>query len=83
MKTAISIPDDLFAQVEAVIKEAGMSRSEFYREAARSYAAQLASADLTARIDAYIERTGDDGTDSDWTDWSRAHLAQATEADEW
>ena len=37
MKTAISLPNAIFEEAEAVAKRLGMSRSEFYTEALRVY----------------------------------------------
>jgi hypothetical protein len=60
-----------------------MSRSEFYREAARAYTHQLEAGAVTAGLDAYIERSGDSGLDAEWTDQSRRALARATNQDNW
>ena len=83
MKTAISLPDDVFATLEEAARRANMTRSEFFRNAGLRYAAELAREDVTRAIDAYIEATGDDGSDQEWTEMSRRTLARATEADEW
>ena len=37
MKTAISVPDDTFSEVEQRARALGMSRSEFYTVAVRYY----------------------------------------------
>ena len=37
MKTAISLPDDLFSIAEEVAKQQGISRSELYATALRAY----------------------------------------------
>jgi len=37
MKTAISIPDDLFEEAEAFARRFGKSRSQLYREALAEY----------------------------------------------
>lgn len=52
MKTAISLPDDLFAQADAFAKNAGMSRSELYVTALREFILSRQREDLTARINA-------------------------------
>ncbi|MDR1635247.1 MAG: ribbon-helix-helix domain-containing protein [Bifidobacteriaceae bacterium] len=83
VKTAISVPDDLFERFETAARRAGMSRSEFYREAAKAYADQLEGNEITAAMDAYIERTGDAGSDAEWTAASRQRLAEATADDQW
>jgi len=37
MKTAISLPDSVFAEAEALAKELGLSRSELYAKALQAY----------------------------------------------
>ena len=60
MKTAISVPDEIFSQVGSRAAELGISRSEFFTLAARQYLRQLADASLTRQIDAAIDAAGDD-----------------------
>jgi metal-responsive CopG/Arc/MetJ family transcriptional regulator len=43
MKTAISIPDDLYRQVEACARRLKVSRSHFFATAARQYLARQAT----------------------------------------
>lgn len=52
MKTAISLPDDLFALADEFAKEAGLSRSELYATALREYILSRQQDDLTERINA-------------------------------
>jgi Ribbon-helix-helix protein, copG family len=59
MKTAISLPDDTFEQATRQAEELGISRSEFFARAARSYLDQLASGSLTRQINEAL-RTADD-----------------------
>lgn len=40
MKTAISIPDEVFRKAEYLAKKQGISRSEFYVQAIRAYIAE-------------------------------------------
>ena len=49
MKTAISLPDDLFNQVEKLVQRSKRPRSEVYAEALREYMARHASEDETTR----------------------------------
>ncbi|KJH73366.1 ribbon-helix-helix domain-containing protein [Aliterella atlantica] len=37
MKTAISLPDSIFAEAEALAKQLGLSRSELYTKALQAY----------------------------------------------
>lgn len=56
MKTAISLPDDLFEIAERLAAERGISRSELYATALRKYLEAHAREDLLERIDAACER---------------------------
>jgi len=81
MKTAISVPDEIFNQVGSRAAELGISRSEFFTRAARQYLGQLADASLTQQIDAAIDAAGDDDSGHAAATAGRAFLA-ATD-DEW
>jgi mRNA interferase MazF len=52
MKTAISVPDDIFDSAESLAEELGMSRSELYSVAVAEYVAKYRSRDITAQLDA-------------------------------
>lgn len=60
MKTAISIPDDTFRRAEERAASLGISRSEFFAQAARQYLDQLDAESLVGRIDAAVELAGAD-----------------------
>ena len=81
MKTAISVPDEIFNQVGSRAAELGISRSEFFTRAARQYLGQLADASLTQQIDAAIGAAGDDDSGHAAAAAGRAVLAAAD--DEW
>jgi len=81
MKTAISVPDEIFNQVGSQAAELGISRSEFFTRAARQYLSQLENASLTQQIDAAIDAAGDDESGHAAAAAGRAFLA-ATD-DEW
>jgi len=55
MKTAISVPDPVFAEVEAKVGELGMSRSQFYTVAAESYLQELSHQNLIAQINEAVD----------------------------
>ena len=64
MKTAISVPDDTFEQVERRIEQLGVSRSEFFAIAARRYLDDLDRESLTERINESLSLvSGDDTSD--------------------
>ncbi len=47
MKTAISIPDSVFAAAEATSRRLGMSRSEFYAKAVQAFVDAHQATDVT------------------------------------
>jgi len=51
MKTAVSIPDDLFHRADALADRLGKSRSEIYREALADYVARREPAAVTRALD--------------------------------
>src|SRR4051794_12532771 len=51
MKTAESIPDDLFRQADALARRLGKSRSEVYREALADYVARREPGAVTRALD--------------------------------
>lgn len=80
MKTAISIPDDIFAQAEERAADLGISRSEFYTRAAHRYLAQLDEESLTGQINDAIEMIGTaDESGEAAVAAGRRHLAGAEE----
>ena len=52
MKTAISLPDDLFASAEALAERMGISRSHLVATALAEFVAKHQSRKVTARLDA-------------------------------
>lgn len=52
MKTAISVPDDLFARAEDLACRVGVTRSEIYVRALRDYVLRHDSEDVRAAFDA-------------------------------
>lgn len=51
MKMAVSLPDDLFAEVDALASELGTSRSKLYAAALREYLARHRPDAVTAALD--------------------------------
>jgi metal-responsive CopG/Arc/MetJ family transcriptional regulator len=51
MKTAISIPDDLFADAEQLAREQKKSRSRLYGDAVREYVARHSTESVTEALD--------------------------------
>ncbi|HEX8246049.1 MAG TPA: hypothetical protein VF541_21215 [Longimicrobium sp.] len=50
MKTAISVPNDVFTAADALAGRLGMSRSELYATAVAEFLAKHSAGDITARI---------------------------------
>jgi metal-responsive CopG/Arc/MetJ family transcriptional regulator len=51
MKTAISIPDDIFISADHLAKRLNMSRSEFYRRAIQQYIAEYRHTGVKEKLD--------------------------------
>jgi len=50
MKTAISLPDDLFEAADSLANRLGLSRSELYARAVAEYVAKHRYEDVTAQL---------------------------------
>jgi metal-responsive CopG/Arc/MetJ family transcriptional regulator len=50
MKTAISIPDDVFQSAEELAERTGKSRSELYTQAVRKYVARHQTSGVTKKL---------------------------------
>jgi metal-responsive CopG/Arc/MetJ family transcriptional regulator len=59
MKTAISIPDDLFKQAERLRRQSRKSRSELFSDAMREYVARHAPDDVTDAMNRVCAKVGD------------------------
>jgi len=64
MKTAISIPEELFESAEEFARGRGMSRSELYTTALRQYLEEHRAGMITERLDEIYGRESD-GLDPD------------------
>jgi predicted transcriptional regulator len=56
MKTAISIPDDVFQDAEHLARKMKKSRSEVYSRAVREYVARYSEDGVTDALDALYEK---------------------------
>jgi metal-responsive CopG/Arc/MetJ family transcriptional regulator len=84
VKTAISIPDDTFAEVERRAKELGLNRSQFFTRAVQRYLADLESESITAQINAAIDAGAvDKDLERDVTQHGRRVLLASTADDDW
>jgi metal-responsive CopG/Arc/MetJ family transcriptional regulator len=60
MKTAISIPDEVFAEADRLARRLKKSRSELYSRALREYVARHAPDYITATLDQICEESPPD-----------------------
>jgi hypothetical protein len=63
MKTAISIPDDLFAEADRLAKAQHKSRSRLYGDAVREYVARHSPEQITETLDRVCEQLAPDDAD--------------------
>ncbi|HEY7466929.1 MAG TPA: hypothetical protein VIB47_09585 [Dehalococcoidia bacterium] len=65
MKTAISLPDELFQAVERLVRLSRRHRSEVYADALREYVARHSQDEVTDSLDRVLKqidaKAGDDG----------------------
>lgn len=64
MKTAVSLPDDLFASAEALAQRLGVTRSHLFATAVAEFVAKHQGRKVTERLDA-IYRTEPSAIDPD------------------
>jgi metal-responsive CopG/Arc/MetJ family transcriptional regulator len=55
MKVAVSIPDSIFAEAEALAKEFGTSRSELYRRALGEFVSRHAADPVTRAMNEVVD----------------------------
>lgn len=59
MKTAVSIPDDVFEKVERLARRGKRSRSEAFSAALREYVARHSPDEVTEAINRVCDQVGD------------------------
>jgi len=77
MKTAISIPDDLFADAERLASELKKSRSRLYSDAVREYVARHSAESVTDALDRVCDEVGSQ------SDFVRAAARRTLERSDW
>jgi predicted transcriptional regulator len=78
MKTAISIPDELFERAEHLARTLGKSRSQVYREALAEYLVRREPLSVTSALDELV-----DGLEPERDLWVEATTRRALERTEW
>ena len=63
MKTAISIPDELFEAADALAQRMGISRSRLYADAVAEHLAKHRDEEVTQRLDSVYGGAGEAGLD--------------------
>jgi len=59
MKTAVSIPDDVFEKVERLARRGKRSRSEVFSAALREYVARHSPDEITEAVNRVCDQVGD------------------------
>jgi metal-responsive CopG/Arc/MetJ family transcriptional regulator len=77
MKTAISIPDDLFDDAERLAREQRKSRSRLYGDAVREYVARHSGESVTDALDRLCEEV------EPRSDFARAASRRILEQSDW
>jgi metal-responsive CopG/Arc/MetJ family transcriptional regulator len=78
MKTAISIPDELFARADELARRLGKSRSQLYQEALSEYLVRREPRSVTATLDVLVAELP-----SEPDAWLSATGRRALERSEW
>jgi predicted transcriptional regulator len=79
MKTAISIPDDLFEEADRLAARLKQSRSQLYSQAVREYLAHHSADRVTEALDAVYGEGGDEAD----LEFLRAVAEKVFERSEW
>ncbi|PKQ29309.1 MAG: hypothetical protein CVT60_06040 [Actinobacteria bacterium HGW-Actinobacteria-10] len=77
MKTAISIPDEVFTEAEKLARELNQSRSQLYSRAVREYVARHSSDSVTSALDAMCAEESD--ADSEFATAASRHILEDSE----
>lgn len=78
MKTAVSIPDDIFKEADELARRARRTRSDVYAAALREYLARHDPDSITRRINAVVDQVGDG-----YDEWNAEGARQILESTEW
>lgn len=78
MKTAISIPDELFSRAEEIARKSGKSRSQLYQEALTEYLLRRDPGAVTQAMDEVLA-----DIDSEPDPWSIEAGRQTLKRNEW
>lgn len=79
MKTAVSIPDDIFEAAETYARRTKRSRSRLFSEALQEYLSRRTPEKLTEAMDEALARIGDPKEDRTFTSESASRLLKDSE----
>lgn len=82
MKTAISIPDDLFDQAQSTAKKLGIPRSQLFARAVREFISNHDATNITERINALLSQQ-DVSLDPDLAQLQSESIRRATNDESW
>lgn len=80
MKTAVSVPNDIFNKAEQLARAAGRSRSQVYSAALREYVARHDPDEVTEAINRAMEELGEDAAPDEFV---REAARRVLEDSEW
>lgn len=80
MKTAVSLPDDLFESVEQVVRRSKRPRDEVYADALREYFLRHATDDeITEAMNTALAKAGDQSEDRQFMRAATRRVLKRTE----
>jgi metal-responsive CopG/Arc/MetJ family transcriptional regulator len=79
MKTAISLPDELFDAVERLVRRSKRHRSEVYADALREYVARHSPEEVTAALNQVVEELGEAPEEYQFSSAAAWHTLKNTE----
>jgi predicted transcriptional regulator len=79
MKTAVSLPDELFQAVERLARRTKRHRSEVYADALREYVARHSSDEVTDSLDEVVRQLAESGEDNRFATAAARSVLGATE----
>lgn len=79
MKTAISVPDDVFEKAERLARSARRSRSEFYSAALREYVARHDPDEVTDAVNRAMTELGEEAAPDEFVQEAARRLLEGSE----
>lgn len=79
MKTAVSVPDDVFDKAERLARAAGRSRSEVYSAALREYVARHSPDEVTEAVDRVVDRLGPEAPSDEFVKYAARRMLESAE----